>query len=68
MKEKECSYINWSELPLFCTYKDVMKFGMGEHEARALFDRDDFPAVEYGASKKVEKYALKRYLQKGVKK
>lgn len=65
---KDCEVTSWHDLPLMMTVRDVMKLGMGENETRALLNREDCPTVDYGCGKRIEKYALKRYLQKGVKK
>lgn len=64
----ECDVMSWSELPIMCGVKELMRLGMGVNEARAFLNRPDAPVVDYGLSKKIEKYALKRYIQKGVKK
>lgn len=63
-----CIVQEWSELPLMCTAVDIMRLGFGENEARAMMKREDFPSVDYGMGRRVERYALKRYLQKGVRK
>ena len=63
-----CAVISWGELPLLCGVTELMSLGMGENEARNFLNRPDAPTIEYGVGKRIEKYALKRYLQKGVKK
>lgn len=68
MKERECDVTSWGEFPLMMTASDITRLGIGIHEARALLNRPDIPVVEYGGIKRIEKYALKRYLQKGVRK
>ena len=67
-KTVECELISWKELPILCGVKEIMRLGMGENDARALLKRPDAPTIDYGVGKKIEKYSLKRYLQKGVKK
>lgn len=68
MERKKCEIKEWNEMPLLCDYTDIMGLGMGQAEARALLDREDCPTIDYGGLKKIERYALKRFLQKGVKK
>lgn len=67
-KAVECEVMSWKELPILCGVRELMRMGMGENEARNLLNRPDAPTIEYGLGKKIEKYSLKRYLQKGVKK
>ena len=64
----ECEVMSWSELPVLCGVKELIMLGMGENEARAFLNRPDAPTIDYGVGKRIEKYSLKRYLQKGVKK
>lgn len=68
MKSKPCEVDTWATFPLIMRTPDVMKLGFGENEARALLNHPDCPSIEYGTGKGVEKYALKRFLQRGVKK
>jgi hypothetical protein len=67
-KAVECEVISWKDLPILCGVRELMKLGMGENEARAFLNRPDAPVIEYGLGKRIEKYSLKRYLQKGVRK
>jgi hypothetical protein len=67
-KAVECEIFSWKDLPILCGVRELMKLGMGENEARAFLNRPDAPVIEYGLGKRIEKYSLKRYLQKGVKK
>lgn len=67
-KVVECEVISWKDLPILCGVRELMKLGMGENEARAFLNRPDAPVIEYGLGKRIEKYSLKRYLQKGVRK
>lgn len=67
-KAVECTYTSWQDFPIMCGFKEIMALGYGENEARAILNHPEAPVVEYGMGKKIEKYALKRWLQKGVKK
>lgn len=67
-KTVECVLTSWKDLPILCGVRELMKLGMGENEARAFLNRPDAPVIEYGLGKRIEKYSLKRYLQKGVRK
>ena len=67
-KAVECKLISWKDLPILCGVNEIMQLGMGENDARALLNRPDAPTIDYGVGKRIEKYSLKRYLQKGVKK
>lgn len=63
-----CEAINWGEQPIIMRLADIMRLGFGKAEATALLNHPDCPVIEYGMGKGVEKYALKRFLQRGVKK
>ena len=64
----ECQVMSWADLPVLCGVRELIMLGMWENEARAFLNRPDAPTIDYGVGKRIEKYSLKRYLQKGVKK
>ena len=64
----DCEVFSWKDLPILCGVQEIMSSGRGENDARALLNRPDAPTIDYGVGKRIEKYSLKRYLQKGVKK
>ncbi len=56
--------LNWEELPLMLSVKDVAKIlSVGRNTAYNLFHRESFPRILFGRNLRVEKNSFREWLK-----